>query len=459
MQDLLQFPRDMGIEKAELQAVLGSELFTRAPGLVKLLSYLCQKYFDGETDQIKEYTIAVDFFKKTPDFDSQESPIVRVEVGRLRAKLKEYYRTEGRDHPIQLTIAPGHYVPDFQRQGAAEAAAAEVARISQGAGFHEQMRAPGEFEWRIVAGSPVPRYLDRIGKIWSSDNFFVGGEILKPTPSTLQRAEDSHLCKQARQGDFEYAIPLKPGVYELHLYFAEMQIGFEPEEGGESSRLFHVLANGSTLLDSLDVFSDVGGGGRVDERVFTDISPAEDGLLHLAFRSARGKAFVNGLEILPGLPGRMHPVRITTRTSPYVSSDQQLWEPDRYYRGGRTVVRLNPVEAPKDPELYQCERFGNFTYSIPLAKGKYRLTLKFAETYFGSANPLHVGPEKRIFSVFAVGRTLLKDFDITKEAGGANRALDRVFHGLQPNAQGKLILNFVPTVNYACVNALEVVAE
>jgi hypothetical protein len=53
----------------------------------------------------------------------------------------------------------------------------------------------------------------------------------------------------------------------------------------------------------------------------------------------------------------------------------------------------------------------------------------------------------------------LKNFDIAKEAGGLNRSLDRTFHGLEPNAQGKLVLSFVPVVNYACINALEIIPE
>jgi hypothetical protein len=54
---------------------------------------------------------------------------------------------------------------------------------------------------------------------------------------------------------------------------------------------------------------------------------------------------------------------------------------------------------------------------------------------------------------------LLHSFDIFKEAGGANRALDKTFHGLEPNAQGLLKLSFVPKENYAQVNAIEVVDE
>jgi hypothetical protein len=312
-----------------------------------------------------------------------------------------------------------------------------------------------------MAGSKLPRYVDRLGKLWLCDQYFEGGSIVAASPTSLLRAEESHLCRLSRQGDFEYDIPLAPGIYELHLYFVEMLFGIEPEEGGETSRLFDVYANGRPLLKLFDVYSDAGGCGKMDERVFIDVSPAPDGFLHLSFRSSKSKALVNGLEILPGIPGHMRPVRITTRTSDYLSSDQRLWESDRYFSGGRSVVRLRSVETQKDPELYQSERYGNFTYTIPLAQGRYTVTLKFAETYFGlgPTNPAGSGPGMRLFDVYCSGQALLRSFDIIREAGGVNRPVDKVFHGLEPNTQGKLILSFSPVKNYACVNAIEIVPE
>src|SRR5262247_39405 len=106
-------------EKAELEAVLASSLFMRTPSLANLLSYLCQKYFQGEADLLKEYTIGVEAFGRAPDFDKKEDSIVRVEIRRLREKLRQYYETEGADHPIRLTIPVGHYVPVFTKDGAA----------------------------------------------------------------------------------------------------------------------------------------------------------------------------------------------------------------------------------------------------------------------------------------------------------------------------------------------------
>lgn len=520
---------EVELEKAELDALLASKMFQRAPGLAKMLSYLCRKYFAGQEDQIKEYTIAVELFGRTPEFQSKEDPIVRVEATRLRTRLKEYYQSEGKTHALQVFIPLGQYAPVFRRitarrtcaagngglpakspaglyemevgagmaqtgpvsEGEAGVPTSRIGRYSSallvlGVGlilvfiawwtrgnYREppvspltqrttpEIAATAQPPFRgselfIMAGSTVEKYVDQVGKVWESDRYYSGGTLIAATPAALQRADLSPLVKFARAGDFEYAIPLKPGIYELHLFFAEMQFGVEPEEGGETSRLFSVFANDRPILDAFDVFSDAGGGGKVDEKVFTDISPSQDGKLHLSFRSALSKAILSGLAIFPGERGRMLPIRITTRKSPYLSRDQQLWEPDRYFRGGRSVMRLNPVEGSSDPELYQSERYGNFAYVIPVAPGSYTLTLKFAETYFGPAHSQHIGPEKRLFDVWCNGQTLLKDFNIARESGGLRRTVDKVFHKVRPNAQGKLVLSFVPVMNYACVNAIEV---
>src|SRR5690348_17128936 len=102
-------------ERAELQAVLGSAAFARSPALSHLLSYLCEKTFAGETDQIKEYSVALDVFDRSDAFDQDTDSIVRVQANRLRKRLSEYYAAEGAAHAIRLTIPVGQYVPSFQQ--------------------------------------------------------------------------------------------------------------------------------------------------------------------------------------------------------------------------------------------------------------------------------------------------------------------------------------------------------
>jgi hypothetical protein len=60
--------------------------------------------------------------------------------------------------------------------------------------------------------------------------------------------------------------------------------------------------------------------------------------------------------------------------------------------------------------------------------------------------------------VFCNGRAVVSHLNIAEESGN-NRPLVRTITGLEPNAQGKLLLEFVPLSQYATVSAIEVVAE
>ncbi len=278
-------------------------------------------------------------------------------------------------------------------------------------------------------------------------------------PTARLRAQDSVLCRTARVGTFRYDVPLTPGVYELRLYFAELRYGVEPEDGGEATRRFDVKANGALLLTDFDILSDIGDSGVLDVKVFKDVRPANDGFLHLSFEPRANDALLTGLEVVPGIPGKIRPVRINTGSTAYISSDKAVWEPDFFYRGGRRVSRIYGVSGTPDSAMYQNERFGHFSYRIPVVPGRYTVTLKFAETYFGQKNFRESAVGLRRFNVHCNGEMLLKNFDIASEAGGEGRALDKTFHGIESDPQDKIVLTFVPVSNYACVNAIEVIQE
>lgn len=97
----------------------------------------------------------------------------------------------------------------------------------------------------------------------------------------------------------------------MKLHFADVYFGQgNPDEGGESSRLFDVKANGEPLLTDFDVIADAGGTNTVDIKVLRDVEPAPDGFLHLDFIARRNVAFVNAIEILPDPSRKMLPIRI-----------------------------------------------------------------------------------------------------------------------------------------------------
>lgn len=325
---------------------------------------------------------------------------------------------------------------------------------------------------RILCGYGKDLYVDRDGNRWQGDRYYSGGEPASQPPSFIARAAEINLFRSSRTGEFSYDIPLNPGNYELHLYFAETHLG--PGTlvgGGESGRIFNVWMNGKMLLEMFDIITDAGGSNIADVRVFKDVTPAPDGRLHLKFEASNYRCILNALEIEPAPPGKINPIRITTRENSYTDSSGNIWRSDRYYSGGQQAMHITrlPVSNTSDPDLYSSERFGNFNYALPVAPGKYALTLRFAETYWGAETYLPGVPDEagsptggvgnRVFDVYCNGVALLRNFDIVKEAGGPLRAVDRTFHNLQPNAQGKIILAFVPIHNYAKVTAIELVSE
>jgi malectin (di-glucose binding ER protein) len=503
-------PRTWEAERAELQAVLHSPVFVRSPALSHLLSYLCEKTFAGATDQIKEYSVALDVFDRSDAFDQDTDSIVRVQANRLRKRLSQYYAAEGAGHAIRLTIPVGQYVPSFQHvtapaRGTAPAqATAEVpAPISWYRGFwvvggvviavaallfalflarprpkpqlndssvaqqpaEPSVGLPVGDEIHILAGASR-KYIDHAGKVWDADAYFDGGNSVQSSVQHIWRTQDPIIYRNSRQGDFAYNIPLKPGTYELRLHFAENFYGPESAAGGgEGSRTMSVLANGQPLLHDFDVLADAGGERTAEVKVFPDISPASDGHLHLNFSPGKsGSAMLSAIEILPGIRGHLRPVRIVARDVPYYSNDSRWWSPDAYFKGGQVSSSQESALGTDDPEFYETERWGHFSYAIPVAPGKYTVTLHFIEhnpTESRSRNAAP-GPEtesaERVFNVFCNGKTILANLNILDEVR-ENRPLVGKMKGLEPNAQGKLMLEFVPVTGYATVTAIDVVPE
>jgi hypothetical protein len=315
-------------------------------------------------------------------------------------------------------------------------------------------------EVRILAGQTKSAYTDRFGRQWEPDQYFTGG-IPEPGPKDFYgRPPDAGLFATMRSGEFSYDVPLPPGGYELHLYWAEpiFRLANESNGDGENERRFHVTVNGRRLLSSFDVVAD-SGTSPVDIRAFR-VTPDHDGAVHIRFTAAYGTPFVNGLELVPTADGRSVPVRIRAHELSFTDHEGKLWSRDNYYVGGRMATHKQSVSGTSDPELFAGERYGNFSYAIPVPDGKYAVTLYFAETWFrvDSDGQDKGGEGDRIFDVYCNGSTFLKDLDVFALMGSF-RAMSRTFHGIRPNGQGKILLTFAPSKNYAAVKAIEIVDE
>src|SRR6516165_5556923 len=91
--------------------------------LQQLLRYLVQKTFDSSAEALKEYTIGIEALGRPLDFDPKADPIVRVQIHRLRQKLKEYYDSDGLHDSIVIEIPKGQYLPIFEFSGSVESLA------------------------------------------------------------------------------------------------------------------------------------------------------------------------------------------------------------------------------------------------------------------------------------------------------------------------------------------------
>lgn len=99
-----------------LDRILASEQFATSPNLKKFLSYIIEQKLDGNEAGLKAYSIAIDAFGRSEDFDSQIDPIVRVQAGRLRKELAAYYEGAGANDPVRIDVPRGSYRPEFSYQ-------------------------------------------------------------------------------------------------------------------------------------------------------------------------------------------------------------------------------------------------------------------------------------------------------------------------------------------------------
>ena len=133
-----------------------------------------------------------------------------------------------------------------------------------------------------------------------------------------------------------------------------------------------------------------------------------------------------------------------------------VWLPDTLAQGGRLSAFNRPITGTDAPTLFQGERFGHFTYTIPVAPGRYTVSLGFAENYHTIWDHLP-GKGLRLFNVYMNGTLILPDFDVFAKAGGALQAITRTFRDIQPTPQDKIVITFEPITESAIVDTVEVI--
>ncbi|MBX5450486.1 MAG: hypothetical protein IRZ24_10490, partial [Thermogemmatispora sp.] len=291
---------------------------------------------------------------------------------------------------------------------------------------------------QINAGGPAvtPFVADAYysgGSTASTSNAIDTSGVTNPAPQAVYQSN--------RYGNFTYTIPnLTAGAaYTVRLHFAETYWS------AAGKRVFNVSINGQQVLTNFDIYAAAGGANKAVVRE-ASATATGSGTITIQFSTVVDNAQVNGLEILPA----GGTVRINAggpAVTPFVA--------DAYYSGGSTASTSNAIDTsgvtnPAPQAVYQSNRYGNFTYTIPnlTAGAAYTVRLHFAETYWSAAG-------KRVFNVSINGQQVLTNFDIYAAAGGANKAVVREMSATATGS-GTITIQFSTVVDNAQVNGLEI---
>ncbi len=93
----------------QVDRILHSDELRSSEVLRRLLKFLAEKSLAGEADQLKEYVVAIDGLGKPSSYDPRHNSAVRIQVGRLRQKLAEYYRAEGKEDEFVIDLPKGRF--------------------------------------------------------------------------------------------------------------------------------------------------------------------------------------------------------------------------------------------------------------------------------------------------------------------------------------------------------------
>ena len=138
----------------------------------------------------------------------------------------------------------------------------------------------------------------------------------------------------------------------------------------------------------------------------------------------------------------------SSAVSPYIA--------DQYFSGGTSrsvtnTITISGITNPAPQAVYQSERYGNSTYTLPnlTAGGQYTVRLHFAELYWTATG-------KRVFNVAINGATVLSNFDVYAVAGASYKAVLREFTATA-SSSGQIVIKFTTVTDNATIEGIEII--
>src|SRR5258708_13131310 len=100
--------------RGAVEKILASPGFGNADRLRRFIRYVVEETLNGQTDKLKESLLGIDVFGRKPTYDPRVDAVVRTEAVKLRARLRDYYESEGREDEVVIDLPKGGYIPAFR---------------------------------------------------------------------------------------------------------------------------------------------------------------------------------------------------------------------------------------------------------------------------------------------------------------------------------------------------------
>lgn len=121
-----------GIVRAQLDRILNSAPFQQSQRRRRFLEYVVNETLAGRGERLKGYSIALEVFDRPATFDANADPLVRMEAGRVRDRLREFYQDEGKSDRVRIDLPKGSYTPTIEVRGEEMPGPAPVAANGHG---------------------------------------------------------------------------------------------------------------------------------------------------------------------------------------------------------------------------------------------------------------------------------------------------------------------------------------
>jgi hypothetical protein len=213
----------------QIDRIMKSHSLRGSESLSRLLQYCAKQSLEHPDELLKEYQIAREVYGRGPDFDPQTDSCVRVQAGRLRHKLAEYYATEGANDPIEVKLPKGSYHVVFESRPPVPRL--QPGTVAKKTGTTETTLSP---PWRVAFIALVTFLLVSLAAL---------GNLLWTHKSAAASVTSSHETRSARGALAEFWQPFTAATEEPWVIFSNAAFVGRPETG---MRYYNARADAKT---------------------------------------------------------------------------------------------------------------------------------------------------------------------------------------------------------------------